>query len=169
MDRRILKVAAELQAAGLAEALIGKGKQSQPSPRAQKQAPVGPKPGLASSSVACSASAQGCSGALSLGSVSAQVKAAPLRMKAVTGTGEKNSYVRLYRYCQPIFLAVTCYCALLPVIARFCLLLHASACYCSLLPAYSVLLIVYLNVLDFSFKIKTTTFYFIKVELVRQL
>jgi hypothetical protein len=31
-----------------------------------------------------------------------------------------------------------------------------------------VLLIVYLNVLDFSFKIKTTTFYFIKVELVRQ-
>jgi hypothetical protein len=50
----------------------------------------------------------------------------------------------------------------LPVIARFCLLLLASAC-------YSVLLIVYLNVLDFSFKIKTTTFYFTsKVELVRQ-
>jgi hypothetical protein len=50
----------------------------------------------------------------------------------------------------------------LPVIARFCLLLLASAC-------YSVLLIVYLNVLDFSFKIKTTTFYFtLKVELVQQ-
>jgi hypothetical protein len=39
-----------------------------------------------------------------------------------------------------------------------CLLLRASACYYMLLPAYSVLLIVYLNVLDFSFKIKTTTF-----------
>jgi hypothetical protein len=52
---------------------------------------------------------------------------------------------------------------LLPVIARFCLLLLAPAC-------YSALLIVYLNVLDFSFKIKTTTFYFTsKVELVRQL
>jgi hypothetical protein len=33
-----------------------------------------------------------------------------------------------------------------------------------------VLLIVYLNVLDFSFRIKTTTFYFTsKVELVRQI
>ena len=45
--------------------------------------------------VTCSASAQDCSGALSLGSVSAQVKAAPLRMEAVTGTGKKKSYVRL--------------------------------------------------------------------------
>jgi hypothetical protein len=43
------------------------------------------------------ASAQGCSGALSLGSVSAQVKAAPLRMEAATGTGGEKSYVRLYR------------------------------------------------------------------------
>jgi hypothetical protein len=51
-----------------------------------------------------------------------------------------------------------------------CLLLRASACYCTLLPAYSVLLIVYLNVLDFSFRIKTTTFYFTsKVELVQHL
>jgi hypothetical protein len=63
--------------------------------RAQKQAPVGPEPGLANSSVTCSASAQGCSGPLSLGSVSAQVKAAPLRMEAVTGTGKNKSYVRL--------------------------------------------------------------------------
>jgi hypothetical protein len=48
----------------------------QPSPRAQKRAPVGPEPGLANSSVTCSASAQGGSDALGLGSVSAQVKAA---------------------------------------------------------------------------------------------
>jgi hypothetical protein len=59
--------------------------------------------------------------------------------------------------------SVSLFSLLLPVIARFCLLLLASAC-------YSVLLIVYLNVLDFSFKIKTTTFYFtLKVELVQQL
>jgi hypothetical protein len=50
-----------------------------------------------------------------------------------------------------------------------CLLLRASACYYMLLPAYSVLLIVCLNVLDFSFKIETTTFCFIKVELVRHI
>jgi hypothetical protein len=98
MSRRISKEATELQAAGLAEALIEKSEQLQPSPRAQKQAPVGPKPGLVSSSVTCSASPQGCSGALSLGSVWAQVKAAPLRMEAVTGTGEKKSYFRLYGY-----------------------------------------------------------------------
>jgi hypothetical protein len=39
-------------------------------------APVGPEPGLANSSLTCSASAQGCSDALGLGSVSAQVKSA---------------------------------------------------------------------------------------------
>jgi hypothetical protein len=89
---------AELQAADLAKTLTEKSGQLQPSPRAQKQALVGPKPGLASSSVTCSASAQGCSGALSLGSVSAQVKAAPLRVEVVTGTGKKKSYVRLYGY-----------------------------------------------------------------------
>jgi membrane protein implicated in regulation of membrane protease activity len=51
---------------------------------------------------------------------------------------------------------------LLPVIPRFCLVLYGSAC-------YSALLIVYLNVLDFNFKIETTTFYFTSVvELVQQ-
>jgi hypothetical protein len=45
--------------------------------------------------------------------------------------------------CQPNFLAVACVSLIF-----------------LLLPAYSTLLIVYLNVLDFSFKIKTTTFYF---------
>jgi hypothetical protein len=67
---------AELQAAGLAETLIEESEQSQPSLRAQKRAQVGPELGLANSSVTCSASAQGCSDALGLGSVSAQVKAA---------------------------------------------------------------------------------------------
>ena len=49
MNRRILKEAAELQAAGLAETLIEKSEQLQPSPRAQKRAPVGPEPGRAQS------------------------------------------------------------------------------------------------------------------------
>jgi hypothetical protein len=82
----------------LAETLIEYSEQLQPSPRAQKQALVGPEPGLANFLVTCSASAQGCADALGLGSVSAQVKAATLRMEAVTGTREKKSYIRLYRY-----------------------------------------------------------------------
>jgi hypothetical protein len=66
-------------------------------------------------------------------------------------------------HSRVVLLSVSLISLLLPVIARFCLLLLASAC-------YSALLIVYLNVLDFSFKTKTTTFYFTsKVELVRQL
>jgi hypothetical protein len=51
MSRRILKEAAELQAAGLAETLIEKSEQLQPSLTAQKRAPIGPEPGLANSSV----------------------------------------------------------------------------------------------------------------------
>jgi hypothetical protein len=72
MSRRISKEVAELQAAGLAVRQIEQSEQLQPSLRAQKQAPVGPELGLANSSVTCSASAQGYSDALSLGSVSAQ-------------------------------------------------------------------------------------------------
>ena len=69
-----MKEVAELQAAGLTKTLIEQSEQLQPSPRAQKQVPVGPELGLANSSVTGSpASVQGCSDAPGLGSVSGLV------------------------------------------------------------------------------------------------
>jgi hypothetical protein len=77
----------------LAETLIEKGEQFQPSPRAQKQAPSWTKTGscqlLNRLLSLCSGLLRGAQSRLSLGSVSARVKAAPLRMEAVPGTGEK--------------------------------------------------------------------------------
>jgi hypothetical protein len=87
-----------------AETLIGKGGQLRPSPRAQKQAPSWTKTRscqlLSRLLSLCSGLLRGAQSRLSLGSVSAQFKAAPLRMEAITGTGEKKSYVRLSGYLR---------------------------------------------------------------------
>jgi hypothetical protein len=58
---------------------------------------------------------------------------------AALATAEQEHY-KIFM-CQPNFLAVACVSLIF-----------------LMLPAYSTLLIVYLNMLDFSFKIKTTTF-----------